>query len=184
MLQTLLELDSNILLWIQDVIRSDILTPIVVFITHLGDKGAIWMVLAIALAIPKKTRRASVLVLMALLVSYMINNVVLKNAVARTRPYEVIDSLQLLIQRQKDFSFPSGHTASSFAAAVVFYRRLPKKYGVLSLVLAVLISLSRLYVGVHYPSDVLCGAISGTVIALMLCKGEHILLAKGKLKYY
>lgn len=184
MLQTLLELDSNILLWIQDVIRSDILTPIVVFITHLGDKGAIWMVLAIALALPKKTRRASVLTLMALLVSYIINNVVLKNAVARTRPYEVIDSLQLLIQRQKDFSFPSGHTASSFAAAVVLYRRLPKKYGVLLMVLAVLISLSRLYVGVHYPSDVLCGAISGTVIALMLCKGEQILLAKGKLKYY
>ena len=86
---------------------------------------------------------------------------------ARTRPYEVVDGLKLLIEKQSDYSFPSGHTGSSFTSAIVLWKELPKKYGVMALIVAVLIAYSRLYVGVHYPSDVLAGVVIGTVLALV-----------------
>ena len=82
----------------------------------------------------------------------------------------MIPGLTSLIGVQGDFSFPSGHTGSSFAAAVVLFYRMPKKYGIPALVLAVLISLSRVYVGVHYPTDILAGALIGAGIAATLCK--------------
>jgi undecaprenyl-diphosphatase len=88
----------------------------------------------------------------------------------RTRPYEAINQLTRLIEAQSDYSFPSGHSASSFAAAIILYKTLPKKYGILALVLAFLIAISRLYVGVHYPTDVLFGILSGTLIALFTIK--------------
>ena len=78
--------------------------------------------------------------------------------------------VQRLVEKPSDWSFPSGHSAASFVTAVVMFRELPRKYGVPALTLAFLIALSRLYVGVHYPLDVLCGALSGTVIALLVCR--------------
>ena len=107
------------------------------------------------------------LLLLLLLLFLLVNNMILKPLVDRTRPYEVVQGLTLLIEKQKDASFPSGHTASSFAAAVVMFHMLPKRYGIPALLLAFLIGLSRLYVGVHYPTDVLCGLLSGTVLALL-----------------
>ena len=86
-----------------------------------------------------------------------------------------MEGLTRLIEKQSDFYFPSGHTATSFAMAVILYRELPKKYGICFLVLAGLIALSRLYLGVHYPTDVLAGAISGTLIALAV---EKVFLKK------
>ncbi|MDD6304870.1 MAG: phosphatase PAP2 family protein [Lachnospiraceae bacterium] len=170
MLQYLMEMEQNILLFVQNNIRNDFLDPIVIFITKLGNGGAIWLLLAVALLCFKKTRKTGVLVLVALAGSLLINNMILKNLVARTRPYDVIPGLTSLIGAQGDFSFPSGHTGSSFAAAVVLFCRLPKKYGIPAMILAVLISLSRIYVGVHYPTDVLAGALIGTGIAIALCK--------------
>lgn len=96
--------------------------------------------------------------------SLLINNILLKNLVARIRPYEVIEGLTCLVRQPRDYSFPSGHTTTSFAAAWVMFRQLPKRFGVPALVLAILIALSRLYVGVHYPSDVLFGALDGIAI--------------------
>lgn len=171
-LEFLLDMDRNILLWIQDMLRSAILTPIFIFITHLGDAGVLWILISLGLLIPKRTRKAGVLSLVALLGSLLINNMILKNLIARTRPYEVIPGLQLLIEKQHDFSFPSGHAGSSFAAAVVFYRKLPGKFGIPALVLASLIAVSRLYVGVHYPSDVLCGMLIGIAIGLFVTKNK------------
>ena len=133
------------------------LTPIFKFVTTLGNAGMIWIVLSVGLLIPKKTRRVGVLALVSLSFSALIDNVILKNVVARTRPYDVIEGLTSLVGVQKDYSFPSGHTGSAFAAAVVMFRGLPKK----------LMGLSRLYVGVHYPSDVLGGVLIGTGIALL-----------------
>ncbi len=167
MLQALITMEQNLLLWIQDNVRNDVLTPIVVLITTLGNGGAVWLMIAAGLLIPKKTRKVGILALIALLFSWLIDNVMLKNLVARTRPYEVVPGLVSLVGAQKDYSFPSGHTGSSFAAAVVLLKGLPRKYGLAAITLAVLIGLSRLYVGVHYPSDVLCGAMIGTEIALI-----------------
>ena len=160
-------MEADILLWIQNNIRNDVLTPIFKFITTLGNAGVIWIVLSVGLLIPKKTRRVGVLALVSLLFSALIDNVILKNVVARTRPYDLIEGLTSLVGAQKDYSFPSGHTGSDFAAAVVMFRGLPKKFGIPILVFACLMGLSRLYVGVHYPSDVLGGVLIGTGIALL-----------------
>ncbi len=179
MLYTLSELDGNILLWIQDNIRNEFLTPIITFITNLGNKGFLWVLLCLILLIPKKRRSVGIIGIISLCLSLVVNNAILKNFVARTRPYELVNGLIALIPYPTDFSFPSGHTAASFAAAVVFYKELPRKYGIPALVVAVLIALSRLYLGVHYPSDVLAGAVSGTLLALLACKIGSCLREKG-----
>ena len=101
----------------------------------------------------------------ALAIGALITNVALKNIIARIRPYEVVEGLKLLIEPQSDFSFPSGHTCASIGAALVMYPFLERKWGIPLVILAVLISLSRLYVGVHYPTDVLGGAVGGVLAA-------------------
>lgn len=165
MLEFLMHLDGNILLYIQEHIRMPIFTPFVVFITTLGDAGLIWVVASLLLLIPKKTRKIGCISILALLGSLIVNNLLLKNLVHRTRPYELVQGLVPLVKKPVDFSFPSGHTGSSFASGCVLFRNLPKPAGILALVLAVLISLSRLYVGVHYPSDVLVGMVNGIWIS-------------------
>ncbi len=166
MLQNLISVETTILLWIQNNIRNEFLTAIFKFITTLGNGGIIWIMISVGLLIPKKTRKVGVLSLISLALSALIDNVILKNLIARTRPYDVIPELTTLVGAQKDYSFPSGHTGSAFAAAVVLFRGLPKKYGIPILIFAFLMGLSRLYVGVHYPSDVLGGMLIGTGIAL------------------
>lgn len=163
-------IDGNLLLWIQEYIRQEWMTPFWTFVTSLGDAGWFWIVLSVILMIPKRTRKIGITALVSLGIGALITNVALKNIVARTRPYEVIDGLILLVGVQSDFSFPSGHSCASFAAAMVYYRMLPKKYGICAVILASLIAFSRLYVGVHYPSDVIAGVGIGMVAAWMACK--------------
>lgn len=167
MIEQLLYWDSNILLFIQEHMQNSILTPIFIFFTNLGNAGIIWILLSVLLLCFKKTRKIGCIGICALVLSFLVNNVVLKNLVARSRPFDTIKALTPLIPKPTDFSFPSGHTASSFSVACVFYRKLPKKFGIPALILAVLISFSRLYVGVHYPSDVVVGMISGIVISYL-----------------
>lgn len=123
--------------------------------------------------------RAGGMGLLSLLFSLLVNNLFLKNLVERSRPFDVIQALTPLIPRPHDFSFPSGHTASSFAAAGVFFRRLPRRLGVPALILAAFIGVSRLYVGVHYPSDVLFGMLSGLALSFAAEK-MIIILSEGK----
>ncbi|MCM1297629.1 MAG: phosphatase PAP2 family protein, partial [Muribaculaceae bacterium] len=145
MLQFLSSLDDNILLFFQDTVRNPVLTPAFRLITTLGNGGAIWIVLALILLILPKTRKTGYMTAVSLLGTLLVNNMLLKNLVARTRPYEVIEGLTYLVRTPSDYSFPSGHAGCSFAVACVMYRRLPKRYGLPALVLAVLISISRLY---------------------------------------
>ena len=167
MIEQLLTLDGNILLWIQDHVRAEWLTPIVKMITKLGGLGFIWIVLCLFLLCFKKTRQAGVAGLFALVLSLIINNAILKKLVARTRPYEVIDGLKLLTKNATDFSFPSGHSASAFAAAAAICKtQKGSKWRWIVLIGAVCMALSRLYIGIHYPSDVICGALSGTLCGL------------------
>lgn len=165
MMEFLSTFESNILLFFQESVRNEIFNPFVVFITRLGDAGFIWILLTLILLLIPKTRKVGCMSAVALLLSLLVNNVVLKNLVARTRPFDAIQTLMPLVQRPLDFSFPSGHTASSFAAAGVYFRNLPKRFGLPLLILAVLISVSRLYVGVHFPTDVLFGLVSGLLLS-------------------
>ncbi|MCQ2542751.1 MAG: phosphatase PAP2 family protein [Lachnospiraceae bacterium] len=176
----ILNFDSAILLWIQDVIRNPVLNPVFIAITHLGDAGVFWIVISVILCFFKKTRKAGIFGLCALLMSVLINNVCLKNLIGRIRPYEIIAGLECLVKHAHDPSFPSGHTGASFAAASVFLKELPKKFSIPALVVAVLIGFSRLYIGIHYPTDVFAGAISGFVIGLLVCIIGNLIFDKIK----
>ena len=164
----LYELDVNILLFIQEHLRFDFLTPVLKFLTMLGDHGMLWIGVALLLVFIKRTRPIGATAGASLAINALLVNVFLKNIVARTRPYEVIDGLTSLVGEQSDFSFPSGHTSSAFSVAVVMFMLMPKKYGVPALIVATLIAYSRLYVGVHYPSDVIGGLIIG-ILAAVIC---------------
>ncbi len=160
--------DGWILLFIQNHLRFASLNPWVIRFTKLGNYGLIWIVISILLLIPKKSRRAGILSLVALALSLCISNLLLKNYVARVRPYEVLSGLTSLIGPVSGYSFPSGHASAGFAAAAVISRSCRKWIGWPCLALAFLLSISRLYVGVHYPTDVICGAIIGFLIGLIL----------------
>ena len=114
--QKVLEFDASILLYVQEIIRNDVLTPIMKFITLLGDGGVFWIVLTVVLLCIPKTRKMGLCSAIALLLSVIICNVILKNAFARIRPYEVIEEIELLVKRADDWSFPSGHTSASTEA--------------------------------------------------------------------
>lgn len=166
-METLIHMDGAILMFLQESVRNVVLDPIMKVITTLGNAGILWIVLTILLLIPRKTRKIGWMSACALLFSLLINNILLKNLVARVRPYNAIEGLIPIIKKPSEFSFPSGHAGSSLASACVLYRKLPKKFGIPILVLAILISFSRLYVGVHYPTDVLAGAITGIVCSYL-----------------
>lgn len=167
-MDAIVSFDSSILLWIQDNVRVDFLTPVVKVITHLGDKGALWILLTLALLCFRKTRRLGIICGMAMTFGLLVTNLVIKNWVARVRPYEVIPGLNCIVGLADDWSFPSGHTTNSLACGWVLFRKAPKRWQrVSALVLAILISLSRLYVGIHYPTDVLGGAVIGICSACL-----------------
>lgn len=155
----LLQLDGTILLWIQEYLRSDVWNWLWISITKLGDSGFIWLTTAILMLFFKNTRKVGIVALSSIALCFIITNLGLKNIVARPRPYTQIAELMILTHPEKSFSFPSGHTANSFAVALIYFRMLPKKYGVSAVILAALIGFSRLFIGVHYPSDVLGGCL-------------------------
>lgn len=151
--------------WIQENIVCSWLTPIMELVTTLGNVGLIWILITVALLIFPKTRKYGLISALALLISTLICNVCLKPLFARPRPFTVAD-VQLLIPPPGGYSFPSGHTASSFAAAVslCFWN---KKAGIAGVILASLIAFSRMYFFVHYPTDVLVGLILGIASAFL-----------------
>lgn len=158
-------IDGNILLWIQEYVRKDFLNPLVELITCLGDAGWFWILITAILLFFKKYRKIGLTSFAALLIGFFITNLLLKNMVMRIRPYEIVEGLSFIGKKPSDFSFPSGHSTCSMASSVVLFLYLPKKYGSVVLVLGILICLSRLYVGVHYPTDVLAGAVIGIFAA-------------------
>lgn len=171
-----------------DSIMNPVLDVIMTFITHLGDApGVIWWVLGICLLIPKKTRKLGVLMFAGLLCASVINNVCLKNFIERPRPYNIDPSVWQnagyeyiwpnLIKKSGSWSFPSGHTSSSIGAAFALLLGCKNKklaIGIPAFVLSFLIGFSRIYVHVHYPTDVIVGAIVGLIGGLI----GYLLVAK------
>ena len=148
-------------------IHTPLLDKILAFITSLGNAGIIWIVLAVVLLILPKTRKTGIIVAAALLMDLVLCNLILKNLVARVRPYDVNTAIAILIKKPLDFSFPSGHTAASFAAMTALFLAKMKNAWIAALVLAVLIAFSRLYFYVHYPTDVLGGAVVGILSGII-----------------
>lgn len=167
-MEAFLQWDGGILLWIQDNLRFDWLTPVMKAITFLGDSGWFWIALALVLCCFRSTRRAGIAAGIALLLSLLVNNICLKPLIDRTRPYELIEGLAILVSPPGDASFPSGHSGASFAAATAMFPYLKRRWvAVCLIILAALIALSRLYVGVHFPTDVVAGALIGVVLGLI-----------------
>ena len=167
MFSAIQSIDTSVMMFIQEHIRNGILTPIMAFFSIIGDVGAVWLILSAALIITKKFRRTGILLLASVAISWMMNDLLLKPLIARARPFEVIDGLEVLIHLPRSYSFPSGHACSSFAAAYALTRSVPK-YGKWFYVLAAMIAVSRVYLGVHYPSDIMAGIVVGTLGSIVI----------------
>ncbi|AVM42756.1 phosphatase PAP2 family protein [Fastidiosipila sanguinis] len=161
--------DARLLIAIQQLFKNKYLDKFFKIYTHLGDAGAIWIVLGLAFMSFKQTRRSGVLMIGALITTWLFSSYILKTSLKRVRPYEKHKEVRLLIKTQKDTSFPSGHAASSIACATVVMITAGGSIGILCLVLALLMAFSRIYVGVHYPLDVIVGSLLGFIIAALTC---------------
>lgn len=151
---------------IQHVAQSPFLDRIMPFISSLADKGFIWILLTLVLLCTKRYRRAGQASAIALIFMLFVGNIILKPLVGRIRPYDVNTIIALLIEAPTDYSFPSGHTFASFACACTLLLE-DKRLGFPALVLAVLIAFSRMYLYVHYPTDVLAGILLGIAAAIL-----------------
>ena len=175
MLDFLVKAEGAALLWIQEWLRGPITDAFFVFYTTLGNMGLCWLVLSVAMLCAKKTRKAGIAGLIALLVGFLCTNVILKPLVGRTRPWLVVEGLSALVAEHDPNSFPSGHTCAAFAAALAWRPYLSKKWGNTALLCAALMGFSRLYVGVHFPTDVLAGAVIGCLSGWIANKNMKIL---------
>ena len=158
--------DFAILDWIQANMRCGVLDTIMPAVTHLARAGAIWLILGFIMLFFKKTRLCGMNELLGLSAGFLLCNLVLKKLIARPRPIWLNPNIEMLVSVPTDYSFPSGHTTASFVAAVVFLQY-DKRLGIPALILAGLIAFSRLYLYVHFPSDVLAGALIGIIIGLL-----------------
>lgn len=152
-----------ILDFVQEHLRCEFLDWLLPKITLLANAGIFWILLTIFLLCFRRCRTWGVEMAFALLACLLLGNLLLKPWIARVRPYDVNTTVQLLLKPPTDYSFPSGHTYSSFAAATVlmFHK---KSWGLAALALAALIAFSRIYLYIHYPTDVLAGLIMGVLL--------------------
>ena len=148
--------------WLQ-TLHTPWLDAFMTAVTRLGNGGVLWIASAVLLLLFPKTRKLGAAVAISIALEIVCCNVILKPLVARPRPFEINKTVSLLITRPKDYSFPSGHTGASFAvtSALLFEK---SRLWIPSMILAVLISFSRLYLYVHYPSDVIAGVLIGIML--------------------
>lgn len=149
-------------------IHSPILNKIMLFITMLGNVGWIWLVVGVIMICIKKYRKCGIVLLLSLILSQIVGNELLKNLIARDRPCWLFDNYEQLLKVPTSFSFPSGHAQGSFCAAFSILL-MHRKEGIGAIVLAGLIGFSRLYLFVHWPTDVLGGIAIAFVLASLSC---------------
>lgn len=165
--------EINILDFIQNTFKCAFLDFFMPLITLLGEDGIIFIAMAVVMLFFKKTRKVGLSIGAALLMGFIIGNLTLKPLFARVRPYnfnEAFDRATLLVDTLSDRSFPSGHTLCTFEACVVLFLTQKKYIGIPALVACTLVALSRLYLYVHYPTDVIVGAVLGTLFAIIAVK--------------
>lgn len=161
-----MSVDWSILQWIQETLTCPLFDFLMPKITLLGNGGAVWLLAAGGLLCTKKYRRQGLILLGGLAAGVLVGNVCLKNLIARPRPCWLDESVRLLIASPTDYSFPSGHTLSSVIGATILTKT-DRRFGYAAVPLAALIAFSRLYLYVHFPSDVLAAAVLGVAIGLL-----------------
>ena len=150
--------------------RTQILDSIFLIITKIaGSYGQLWVVVGLALLIPKKTRWTGIAVLISYVGVYIFGQMILKNLISRPRPCQVDQAFEMLVARPSSSSFPSTHSAWAFAAATAIFMKY-KKAGIAAFVVAALIAFSRMYMFLHYPTDVLCGIVFGIILGIVADK--------------
>lgn len=169
MIEWITQLDFSILYRIQDVLRCSVLDFLMPKITFLGNVGFIWLLSSGILLLLPKYRRTGILLLAGLAVGVLVGNVVMKNLFARPRPCWIDTAIQMLVSVPKDYSFPSGHTLSSVIAATILTVA-DRRFAFAAIPLAVLIAFSRLYLFVHFPTDVLASIVLGIAVGLFVWK--------------
>lgn len=189
----LLDFDLGVFQWIQSI-QNGFLDALMVGVTTLGNAGAIFIILGLTLLFTKKYRKAGLAVLVALIVMLLCNDLFLKEFFARVRPFNLFESnpekyavwgteyvFPELVHKPSSFSFPSGHTASAFAAATALLWH-SRKWGIPTMIFAAFMGFSRIYVQVHYCTDVIGGIISGAIcglIAVLIVKFLFPVVDKG-----
>lgn len=165
MMEYITRFDFVVLDFIQAQLRCSFLDAVMPIVSMLGNGGAVWLFFAAVMLLKKTYRRRGCVLLIGLAVGFIVGNLLLKPIVARPRPSWVNLQFSLLIDNPSDYSFPSGHTLSSFIAAV-FISMDNRKLSCVVIPLACLMAFSRLYLYVHYPSDVLAAVALAFVIAV------------------
>ena len=190
MIEILKKIDNTIFRWINVKFRNKTFDKIMPVITSAGNLGIVWITISVLLMTKKDYRILGQMILMALIITtilgegiikhivrrsrpfqdkeekLLINKPIIKNIIKRKRPFYGDDDKELLISKPITYSFPSGHTASSFAVATVFIKT-DNAASLEIILLAGLIAFSRIYLGVHYPSDVIGGGIIGVLCGLI-----------------
>lgn len=169
MIESLVNLDISITEFFVNMTHSPIVDKIMVFFTSLGDAGFIWILCGIVFLIFKKTRTMGAALLLSLAFSFLISQLVIKELIDRSRPHMVVEGVNLLISVPRGSSFPSSHTATAFASAMSIFC-FSKKYSIIALALAALIGFTRIYLCVHFLSDVIVGAIFGAAMGFFITR--------------
>lgn len=162
-------IDTNIILFFGHKVQNSFLNPIMIFFTKIADMGLIWIFIGFILIINKKYRKVGITAITALIINSILGEGLIKNIIQRSRPFTIINNINLLIPAPTSYSFPSGHTSSSFACAIVIAYYL-RKLLIPSISLAIIIAISRLYLQVHYPSDIIGGILLGIISAILSIK--------------
>ena len=166
MMNWLQSTDFAILDWIAENLRCAFLDAFFPYFTFLGNGGWFFILTAVVLLCFKRTRKVGLAIGLALIFGLIFGNLTLKPLVARIRPFDARPCIELIISKPSEFSFPSGHTLAAFETATAIFM-FNKKWGTYALIFAAVMGFSRLYLYVHYPSDVIAGAILGSLFGFV-----------------
>lgn len=162
-MESIIGFDTALIFWIQNHLVTGGLSPLMIGLSTIGNAGAVWILIGFGLLCSKRYRRAGIAVFIGLAFSLLVGNGILKHLVMRARPCIDYPWMPMLVHAPMatDFSFPSGHTFGAFAAAAALFQGVKRSWGAAALTLAAGIGISRIYLFVHYPSDVFAGAVLG-----------------------
>lgn len=160
--------ETDVILWFVSI-HNSVMDVVMTSASRLASAGFLWIMICIMICcFSKKNRRYAIIPIISLFIAWFLADIIIKPMVCRVRPFEEL-GLEILVSIPTTSSFPSGHTASSFAAAYSIYS-INHKWGFASLLFATLVGISRVYLSVHWPTDVIAGAIIGMLVAYVVCR--------------
>lgn len=168
MIERITQIDFAVLNYIQEHFRCSFFDFLMPLLSRAAELGLVWIIIAVIMLFFKKSRRCGVLMLVSMALTILIGEFTVKNIVCRVRPCNVNTAIDMLVRRPQSFSFPSGHTGASFAAAMSICLNKKWYWGLAAILFAALIGFSRLYLYVHYPTDVLAGMALGMLVAVIV----------------